>query len=320
MLSLVEECLDLIVDNGKAPVDLSRIDFDDPKIYDMICIGDTIGTFQIESRAQIQMLPRTQPRRLEDLIVQVAIVRPGPIVGGAVKPYVAHRQQIADQLPADRAGLRPPAARCRCWQETHGVILYQEQVIEVAMALAGFTAGQADALRRVDDPQALPRRDDRALDAVPRRRGTERRRRRRSPRPSSRSCVGFAEYGFPKAHAAAFAMLAYQSLLAEVLLPGRVLLRPAQQPADGLLPLARADQRRQAARRPGLRAGCQQQRRPLHGRGSQRRSGSDWAMCAALGEAMRPGGSCSSGRPTDRFARWPISCAAARSVRMRSRT
>ena len=94
MLSLVEECLDLIVYNDKAPVDLSRIDFDDPKIYDMICIGDTIGIFQIESRAQIQMLPRTQPRRLEDLIVQVAIVRPGPIVGGAVKPYVAHRQRI----------------------------------------------------------------------------------------------------------------------------------------------------------------------------------------------------------------------------------
>ena len=100
MLSLVEEALRLIPANGKPPVDLSRIDFTDQAVYDMICAGDTIGTFQIESRAQIQTLLRTQPRCLEDLVVQVAIVRPGPIIGGAVNPYVQHRE-------LDRRGLAP---------------------------------------------------------------------------------------------------------------------------------------------------------------------------------------------------------------------
>jgi error-prone DNA polymerase len=209
MLSLVEECLDLIVYNGKEAVDLSRIDFNDTKIYDMICIGDTIGTFQIESRAQIQMLPRTQPRRLEDLIVEVAIVRPGPIVGGAVKPYVAHRQRARTSfLPIepeyDHESLVPVL------QETHGVILYQEQVIEVAMALAGFTAGQADALRR-----SMTRKRSREAmvslwtqfrdGAV--HKGVE----PAIARTVFKKLLGFASYGFPKAHAAAFAILAYQS-------------------------------------------------------------------------------------------------------------
>jgi error-prone DNA polymerase len=209
MLSLVEECLDLIVYNDKAPVDLSRIDFEDPRIYDMICIGDTIGTFQIESRAQIQMLPRTQPRRLEDLIVEVAIVRPGPIVGGAVKPYVAHRQRARTSfLPIE------PEYDDECLvpvlQETHGVILYQEQVIEVAMALSGFTAGQADALRR-----SMTRKRSRDAmiglwtqfrdGAVALGRTAE------IARTVFKKLLGFASYGFPKAHAAAFAVLAYQS-------------------------------------------------------------------------------------------------------------
>ncbi|MDQ2683213.1 MAG: error-prone DNA polymerase [Chloroflexota bacterium] len=209
MLSLVEEALDLIVYNGKEPVDLSRIPFDDPNIYDMICIGDTIGTFQIESRAQIQMLPRTQPRRLEDLIVEVAIVRPGPIVGGAVKPYVAHRQRARTSfLPIepqyDHPILEPVLA------ETHGVILYQEQVIEVAMALAGFTAGQADSLRR---SMTRKRSRDAMISlwtqfrdgAVGKGISPE------VARTVFRKLLGFASYGFPKAHAAAFAILAYQS-------------------------------------------------------------------------------------------------------------
>ncbi|HRA47347.1 MAG TPA: DNA polymerase III subunit alpha, partial [Thermomicrobiales bacterium] len=209
MLSMVEECLDLIVGNGKEAVDLSRIDFDDSRIYDMICIGDTIGTFQIESRAQIQMLPRTQPRRLEDLIVEVAIVRPGPIVGGAVKPYVAHRQRARTSfLPIepeyDHISLVPVL------QETHGVILYQEQVIEVAMALAGFSAGQADALRR-----SMTRKRSREAmislwtqfrdGAIRQGVGVE------IARTVFKKLLGFASYGFPKAHAAAFAILAYQS-------------------------------------------------------------------------------------------------------------
>ena len=208
MLSLVEECLRLIVAMGKPAVDLSRVNFDDEEVYDMICAGDTIGTFQIESRAQIQTLLKTQPRTLQDLTVQVAIVRPGPIVGGAVSPFVKQRQQMRQNLPVeihyDHPLLQPVL------EETLGVILYQEQVISVAMALAGFSAGQADQLRRAmtrkrshDAMSSLRRQFEegaaaRGVDEVTAQRVFEK-------------LLGFAEYGFPKSHAAAFAVLAYQS-------------------------------------------------------------------------------------------------------------
>ena len=208
MLSLVEECLELIVDGGRGPVDLSRIDFNDRAVYDMICAGDTVGVFQIESRAQIQMLPRTRPRSLEDLIVQVAIIRPGPIVGKAVNPYVRNRQR---RLRDPRAPIRydhpslEPVLR-----ETLGVVLYQEQVLEVAMALAGFTAGQAESLRR-----AMSRKRSREAMIhfwVQFREGAMAR--GASPAVAKevfKKLLGFAAYGFPKSHSAAFAVLAYQS-------------------------------------------------------------------------------------------------------------
>ncbi|MBX6341434.1 MAG: DNA polymerase III subunit alpha, partial [Thermomicrobiaceae bacterium] len=125
MLSLVEECLELIAASGKPPVDLSRIDFDDPAIYDMICAGDTIGVFQIESRAQISMLPRTRPRSLGDLVIQVAIIRPGPIVGGAVTAYVRNRERSL-RSPRYRPIYDHPSLE-PVLRETYGVILYQEQ-------------------------------------------------------------------------------------------------------------------------------------------------------------------------------------------------
>ncbi len=207
MLSLVEECLELIA-LRRPPLDMSRIDFADPRVYDMICAGDTIGTFQIESRAQIQMLLRTRPRTLEDLVVQVAIVRPGPIIGGAVNPYVRHRELVrinpAAQPTYDHPRLVPVL------RETLGVILYQEQVLEVAMALAGFTAGQADMLRR-----AMTRKRSREamlrIWAQFRDGALERDVDLETAKTVFRKLIGFAAYGFPKCHAAAFAVLAYQS-------------------------------------------------------------------------------------------------------------
>src|SRR5438093_314157 len=160
MLSLVEECVELIAARaGKTP-DLSRIDFADAAVYDRICRGDTVGLFQIESRAQIQMLRRTRPRNLEDLAVEVAIVRPGPIVGGAVNPYVRRRE---DQRRARAAGrnYEPPLDHPLLEEGlagTLGAILYQDQVLQVCQALAGFTAGQAEALRR-----AMSRRRSREM-------------------------------------------------------------------------------------------------------------------------------------------------------------
>ena len=137
MLSLVEECLELVSEtqpNGPM-IDLTRIDFADREVFAMIQRGDTIGTFQIESRAQIQTLLKVRPETLADLVVQVAIVRPGPIIGGAVSPYVQRRTDPHYQPVYDHELVEP--ALC----DTLGVILYQDQVIEVAMALAGFTAG-----------------------------------------------------------------------------------------------------------------------------------------------------------------------------------
>lgn len=204
MLSLVEECLDLIDLKGEKPIDLSRIDFDDPAVYRMIQAGDTVGVFQIESRAQIQMLRRTKPKSLEDIVVQVAIVRPGPIVGGAVTPYVARRENPDYITKYDHPRL------AKVLHETLGVILYQEQVVQVAEALAGFSAGQADQLRRAmtrkRSEEAMDRIRDEFID------GAERNGVKYDIAITVfKKLAGFAQYGFPKSHAAAFGLLAYQS-------------------------------------------------------------------------------------------------------------
>ncbi len=206
MLSLVEECVQLIAEHHPehdAP-DLTRIDFDDKPVFDMICQGDTLGTFQIESRAQIQTLLKTQPRSLDDLTVQVAIVRPGPIVGGATSPYIQRRIDPHFQVTYDHPLLEPVL------RETLGVVLYQDQVIEVAMALAGFTAGAADQLRR-----AMTRKRSReamlALWQTFRDRAAHNDVEPETAKVVFDKLLGFAAYGFPKGHAASFAVLAYQS-------------------------------------------------------------------------------------------------------------
>ena len=212
MLSLVEECVELIARRTGTPPDLSRIDFEDPAIYDRICAGDTIGLFQIESRAQIQMIRRSRPRNLEDLAVEVAIVRPGPIVGGAVNPYVRRREEQRRAHAAGRAYEPPvdhPLLR-DCLAETLGVILYQDQVLQVCQALAGFTTGQSEALRR-----AMSRR--RSHDLIGgfwdefRQGALARGVSEATAEKVFGQVIAFSEFGFPKSHAAAFGLLAYQS-------------------------------------------------------------------------------------------------------------
>src|SRR2546422_421159 len=212
MLSLVEECVERIAVRQGTPPDLSRIDFEDPAVYDRICRGDTVGLFQIESRAQIQMIRRTRPTNLEDLAVEVAIVRPGPIVGGAVNPYVRRREEQRRARATGRP-YEPPLEHPllkEALAETLGVILYQDQVLQVCQALAGFTAGQAEALRR-----AMSRRRSRELMAgfweefrtgAAARGVTE-----RVAEKVFAQVIAFSEFGFPKSHAAAFGLLAYQS-------------------------------------------------------------------------------------------------------------
>ena len=208
MLSLVEESIDLIADrHGEAP-DLSRIDFDDEVIYDRICSGDTTGIFQIESRAQIQMLRRTRPRNLEDLAVQVAIVRPGPIVGGAVNPYVRRREMLRE-VPDYEVPYPHPLLE-EALGETLGVIIFQDQVLKVCQALAGFSDGQAESLRRAmsrkRSKEALTAhweefREGSGANGVD----------ETTAREIFAQVTAFSEFGFPKSHAAAFGLLAYQS-------------------------------------------------------------------------------------------------------------
>jgi error-prone DNA polymerase len=208
MLSLVEECLELIWQCRAKKLDVSTIAYDDTAVYDAICKGDTVGLFQIESRAQIQMLTRTQPRNLDDLAVQVAIVRPGPIVGGAVNPYVRRRELLRED-PNYVAKADHPLLD-ELLKDTLGIILYQDQVLEVAIEMGGFTPGQADQFRR----------------SMSRKRSREAMERFRTSFISGAAQKGvstrqagdmfdklcaFSEFGFPKSHAYAFAVLAYQS-------------------------------------------------------------------------------------------------------------
>ena len=208
MLSLIEDAVDLISVRTGEPPDLSRIDFEDEAVYDRICSGDTVGMFQVESRAQIQMLRRVRPRNLEDLAVQVAIVRPGPIVGGAVNPYVRRREQLREnpgfKVPYDHPLLADALG------ETLGVVIFQDQVLKVAQALAGFSDGQAEELRR-----AMSRkRSHEALRshwAEFREGAATRGVNEDTARTVFTQVVAFSEFGFPKSHAAAFGLLAYQS-------------------------------------------------------------------------------------------------------------
>jgi error-prone DNA polymerase len=208
MLSLVEECLELIWQCRQEKLDVSTIAYDDTAVYDAICNGDTVGLFQIESRAQIQMLTRTQPRNLDDLAVQVAIVRPGPIVGGAVNPYVRRRELLRENpdyvVKADHPLLDD------LLRDTLGIVLYQDQVLEVAIEMGGFSPGQADQFRR-----SMSRR--RSREAMERFRtsfiegaGKKGVSARQSGDVFDKLCA-FSEFGFPKSHAYAFAVLAYQS-------------------------------------------------------------------------------------------------------------
>ncbi|MEX0800852.1 MAG: error-prone DNA polymerase [Dehalococcoidia bacterium] len=203
MLSAVDETLDLVERRHGKRVDLSRIDFKDDRVYDSICAADTMGVFQIESRAQMQTLPRTRPRSLEDLTVEVAIIRPGPIVGGAVNPYI-NRRLGREKVTYDHPSLEPVLA------ETLGVVLFQEQVLQVAMALAGFSAGQAESLRRAmsrkRSREAIDKLRDEFLGGC-QRNGVS----RKVAESAFGKIAGFAEFGFPKAHAAAFGLLAYQT-------------------------------------------------------------------------------------------------------------
>src|SRR5437763_3742499 len=208
MLSAVEECVDLVARNRGERVDLSRVALDDPDVFAEIQRADTVGCFQIESRAQMQVILRTRPETIDDITVQVALVRPGPIQGKAVHPYVERRQLLRDD-PTYRAPADHPLPEEQL-RETLGLALFQDQVLDVAIHLAGFTVGEAEGLRR-----AMSRkRSHAALEAWRERfvagaqeKGVE----EAKAHELYDKLVAFSGFGFPKSHAAAFGLLAYQS-------------------------------------------------------------------------------------------------------------
>jgi error-prone DNA polymerase len=208
MLSAVERCVDEIARVRGERIDLSRIPYDDQEVYDRIQEAETMGVFQIESRAQMQMLKRTRPETLDDLTVQVALVRPGPIIGGAVHPYIERRKALRDdpsyEVPYEHPSLEPVL------RDTLGTIVFQDQVLEVAMAFAGFSAGEAEGLRR-----AMSRKRSEAAIRAYEEKFLAGAAERGAPRATAEhvwtQIVGFSGFGFPKAHSAAFGLLAYQS-------------------------------------------------------------------------------------------------------------
>jgi error-prone DNA polymerase len=206
MLSALRRCLDLVSRRRGVPFALQDIPDRDEATYDMICRADTVGVFQIESRAQMSMLPRLQPRQFYDLVIEVAIVRPGPIQGGMIHPYLKNRDRVrrGDTIEYANGALKPALER------TLGVPIFQEQVMQIAMIAAGFSAEEADRLRR--SMAAWKRRGgvhqfhDRLIDGMVKNGYGE-----QFARGIFEQILGFGEYGFPESHAASFALLAYDS-------------------------------------------------------------------------------------------------------------
>lgn len=206
MLSALRRCLDMRALLRGEPWGLHEIPRADPATYDMVCAADTVGVFQIESRAQMSMLPRLRPRKLYDLVVEVAIVRPGPIQGGMVHPYLQARERArrGEPLQLEKEELGGALAR------TLGVPIFQEQVMQIAMIAARFSASEADALRR---SMAAWKRSggvhhfkDRLIGGM-----VDNGYDRGFAERIFQQMLGFGEYGFPESHAHSFAQLAYAS-------------------------------------------------------------------------------------------------------------
>jgi error-prone DNA polymerase len=202
MLAALEDALVMLRREGTA-VELAHLPPDDPQVYGMLRAADTVGVFQVESRAQMATLPRMKPERFYDLVVEVAIIRPGPIVGGMVHPYLRRRAGL--EAPSYlHPSLEPILKR------TLGVPLFQEQLLRIAMTAAGFSGGEAEELRRA---MGFKRSGQRMKAIEARLRGgmAERGITGETADTIVRSISSFALYGFPESHAASFALIAYAS-------------------------------------------------------------------------------------------------------------
>ncbi|MCC7104957.1 MAG: DNA polymerase III subunit alpha, partial [Chloroflexi bacterium] len=203
MLSLLQDALKLVQEHEGHTIDLAALSFDDPEIYDMLCRADAVGLFQVESRAQMSTLPRLKPRTFYDLVIEISLIRPGPIQGGSVHPYLRRRAGL-EPVTYPHPKLQPVL------EKTLGVPLFQEQGMRLAIAAAGFSPGKADQLRRAMGHKRSRERmaelyDDflqgMAANGIPERVG----------RQVWKQLSAFADYGFPESHAASFALIVYAS-------------------------------------------------------------------------------------------------------------
>jgi error-prone DNA polymerase len=211
MLTCIRKAFDLLAKHHDLPMTLAKVPRDDPAVYDMLCRADSIGVFQVESRAQMNMLPRLKPRCFYDLVIEVAIVRPGPIQGDMVHPYLRRRSGLEDETyPAPAPEFGAPDELRQILGKTKGVPLFQEQAMRIAMDAAKFSDAEVNELRKAM--------------ATFRRRGTiglleekmvTRMAARGYDKAFAERCFaqikGFGEYGFPESHAASFAHLVYVS-------------------------------------------------------------------------------------------------------------
>jgi len=212
MLSAIHYAIDFIRDHHGVQVDLARLPLDDPHVYDMLCAADTVGVFQVESRAQMATLPRLKPRKFYDLVVEVALIRPGPIQGGSVHPYIRRRNGLEEATYLHDL-LKPTL------EKTLGVPLFQEQLMQMAIDVAGFTPADADQLRRaMGNKRSLEKMQelrDRLFDGMAERGLTG-----DAARQTWIQLQAFANYGFPESHAISFAVLVYASSWLKRYYPG----------------------------------------------------------------------------------------------------
>ncbi len=204
MLSALHYAIDLVAEHKDLHVDLAKLDLAEPEVYDMLCRADSVGVFQVESRAQMATLPRLKPRTFYDLVVEVALIRPGPIQGGSVHPYIRRRNGIEE--PA----VEHPSMR-KALDRTLGVPLFQEQLMQLAVDVAGFDAAEADQLRRAMGSKRSPERMERLrlrfYDGMERLHGI-------TGEVADRifeKMAAFANFGFPESHSQSFASLVFYS-------------------------------------------------------------------------------------------------------------
>ena len=217
MLAAMDETLQLIEHDCAACLDLDRLPEDVPEVFEMLQAADTVGVFQVESRAQMQTLPKSRPQNLDDLVVEVAIIRPGPIQGNAVHPYLRRKQGL-EPVTYLHPSLEPVL------KDSMGVILYQEQIMRIAIEVGGFSAAESDGFRRAmgtwRSSREMEKLHQRFVDGCLRQPGmTE-----EDAEELFRQVAAFASFGFAKSHAAAFARTAYESAFLKLFYPAQFLV------------------------------------------------------------------------------------------------